>query len=180
MAEVHVFGQLVGGTGFSNSRLSCKWTLRQGTNWNIVEGLTEGITQQDDPQAGNFSYWCHPLDIHFLTSGIQGWPKLELEVWQQNVYGKSSLAGYGFVHLPSQPGFQRLECHTWKPVGDYRDQLYSLFTSGSLVLSNSNLVHDGSDRHQLQTQASGIVVLELYTVIKNFDRFGIQMSQCTR
>uniref|UniRef100_A0A8C6ZB35 Uncharacterized protein n=1 Tax=Nothoprocta perdicaria TaxID=30464 RepID=A0A8C6ZB35_NOTPE len=26
----------------------------------------------DSPQAGDVAYWCHPIDLHFATKGLQG------------------------------------------------------------------------------------------------------------
>lgn len=174
MAEVHVFGQLIGATGFADHNLSCKWTLHCSSNWKVVEGLVEGQTQLDNPQTEDITYWCHPIDIHLLVTGIQGWPKIEFEVWKQDFYGRNTLTSYGFVHVPCEPGFHRLECFTWKPVGNYVDQVYSLFTGGSLRLQNSDIVRDGSDRFRLQTEASGKLIVELYVVMRNFERFGVE------
>lgn len=32
----------------------------------------------DTPQVGDMAYWCHPIDLHFATKGLQGgyqaWP----------------------------------------------------------------------------------------------------------
>lgn len=176
MAEVHILGQIVGGTGFTDHKLSCKWTLRHGGNWKVVEGQIEGQTQLDNPQLEQFAYWCHPVDIHFLTSGLQGWPKIECEVWGQDFYGRSTLASYGLIHIPCEPGFHRIECHTWKPVGNYLDQVYSLFTSGSLRLQNSDVIFDGTDRFRLQTETAGKIVLELYIILRNFTRFGVETT----
>ncbi|XP_032297574.1 B9 domain-containing protein 2 [Coturnix japonica] len=72
MAEVHVIGQLLGASGFSQRRLFCKWGLHAGNAWKVLGGLREGQTQVDDPQADDMAHWCHPLDVHFATKGLQG------------------------------------------------------------------------------------------------------------
>jgi hypothetical protein len=38
----------------------------------VISGLKEGQTQVDNPVYGSVTYWCHPIDIHFVTKGIQG------------------------------------------------------------------------------------------------------------
>ena len=44
-----------------------------GSAWKVEEGVTEGQTQVDYPQALNSkSVWCHPIDIHLSSKGIQG------------------------------------------------------------------------------------------------------------
>ncbi|OXB51801.1 hypothetical protein ASZ78_003647, partial [Callipepla squamata] len=71
MAEVHIIGQLLGASGFSQRRLFCKWGLHAGGAWKLLGGLREGQTQVDDPQADDMAHWCHPLDVHFATKGLQ-------------------------------------------------------------------------------------------------------------
>ena len=48
--------------------------------------------------------WSHPIDIHFASASIQGWPRLVLQVWELDEYGRSILSGYGFVHMPTDAG----------------------------------------------------------------------------
>jgi len=31
------------------------------------------------------------IDIHLATKGLQGWPKLHFEVWDEDMFGRSSL-----------------------------------------------------------------------------------------
>jgi len=51
MAEVHLIGELVGGSGFPSGNLFCKWGLAVGNAWKVLEGLQEGQTQVDHPQV---------------------------------------------------------------------------------------------------------------------------------
>ena len=127
MAEVHVIGQLVSASGFTDNSLSCKWKITFGDNWRVIAGTTEGLSQLDCPEAGDTSYFCHPIDVHFLTSGLQGWPRFELEVWQQDPYRRSFPAAYGFIHVPSTPGRHRIECLTWKAVSSGSDEVLPSF-----------------------------------------------------
>uniref|UniRef100_A0A8C2LWS7 B9 domain-containing protein 2 n=1 Tax=Cricetulus griseus TaxID=10029 RepID=A0A8C2LWS7_CRIGR len=72
MAEVHVIGQILGATGFSESSLFCKWGIHTGAAWKLLSGVREGQTQVDTPQIGDMAYWSHPIDLHFATKGLQG------------------------------------------------------------------------------------------------------------
>jgi len=47
-------------------------TLIIGTNWKIISGHKEGQTQVDSPAYDSRTWWCHPIDIHFASKGIQG------------------------------------------------------------------------------------------------------------
>lgn len=174
MAEVHVVGQLMSASGFREERIACKWKLVFGNNWQAVEGLTEGLTQLDN-NPGSTSFLCHPIDVHFLASGVQNWPKFEFEVWQQDVYGKSSPAAYGCLHLPSTPGRHQIHCLTWRPTGSLTDELLSLFTTGGLRLEDTDILSQSTDRFRLQTESAGKLSLDLYLITRNFEKFGIEL-----
>jgi B9 domain-containing protein 2 len=54
------------------------------------------------------------------------------------------------------------------------DQISQLFTGESLKLTNEEIIITNDDRFRLQTQTMGDVNLELYVVLKNFDKYGIE------
>lgn len=175
MAELHLFGQLVGGSGFDlDCKLSCRWKIINGGGWRVVEGLIEGYTQLDNPQSGDIAYWSHPIDVHLLATGIGGWPKIEIEVWKQDNFGRVSLSSYGCLHVPSEPGNHDINCMTWKPCGNFIDQLFSLFTGGSLRLQDNNFICDPSERLRLQTTPAGQVIFNVNIITRNFEKFGIE------
>ena len=37
----------------------------------------------DKPEEGETSFWSHPIDVHFATRGLQGWPRILLQVYHQ-------------------------------------------------------------------------------------------------
>uniref|UniRef100_A0A3B3ZNW7 B9 domain-containing protein 2 n=1 Tax=Periophthalmus magnuspinnatus TaxID=409849 RepID=A0A3B3ZNW7_9GOBI len=80
MAELHVIGQIVGASGFPQNSLFCKWGVHTGGAWRLLSGLKEGQTQVDNPHIGEMAYWSHPIDLHFATKGLQGWPKIHLQL----------------------------------------------------------------------------------------------------
>jgi len=43
-----------------------------GSGWKLLEGIIEGQTQVDSPQTEEQTYWSHPIDVHFVTKGLQG------------------------------------------------------------------------------------------------------------
>lgn len=174
MAELIAFGQLVGGTGFPDSHISCRWKSVSGNSWKLVEGPQEGQTQLDLSGDGETAFWSHPIELHYLTSGVQGWPRFQLEVWLQDSYGRATLWSYGFIHLPSEPGHHRIECVTWRPVGSVQDQIHAMFTQSSLQLQDPSIISEPNERFRLQTEASGKVILDLHIVTRDFDKFGFE------
>lgn len=37
------------------------------------------------------SVWAHPIDVHYKTKTVLGWPKLYVEVWSQDSFGRCQL-----------------------------------------------------------------------------------------
>jgi B9 domain-containing protein 2 len=174
MAEVHMIGQIVGASGFPEHSLFCKWGIHTGGAWRVLAGLREGQTQVDNPQNEEFAYWSHPIDIHFSTKGLQGWPKMHFQVWHQDGYGRNELYGYGFCHIPTSPGMHQVECPTWRPVGTMREQISQMFLGGTPQLRNPDLIYSSADRFHLRTQAMGNVHIQIGVITRNFDKYGIE------
>nr|CAD7402746.1 unnamed protein product [Timema cristinae] len=72
MAEVHILGQILGASEFPKNTLFCKWGIHAGGGWKVISGLKDGQTHVDNPEYDEAAHWCHPLDVHFATKGIQG------------------------------------------------------------------------------------------------------------
>eukprot|EP00039_Didymoeca_costata_P002247 m.58616 g.58616 ORF g.58616 m.58616 type:complete len:176 (+) comp11189_c0_seq3:244-771(+) len=175
MAELHVIGELVGGRDFPNQNLFCKWEAVQGPAWERLAGEASGQTQVDHPLDGTFAKWAHPIDLFFSSKGIQGWPKLVVQVWSHDIYGRNDLVGYGFCHVPTQPGSHQIECHVWRPLGTGMQQLKSMLVGGGPHLTAPEIVFAPDDRYRLRTQAMGVVLFELGVIARNFEKFGVQL-----
>eukprot|EP01137_Pigoraptor_chileana_P016609 Opistho-2@73624 len=174
MAELHIIGELVGASGFPSTNLYCKWGIVTGAAWRCLEGQVAGQTQVDTPRDAICAKWSHPIDVHFATKGIQGWPKLHFQVWHLDGYGRSELYGYGFCHVPTSPGFHEVDCVTWRPAGNLMEQISAFFLGGGLQLKSPDLVYNGADRYRLRTVAMGNVHLQLSVILRNFEKFGVE------
>ena len=114
MALLHVIGQIVGGIGFPPKSLFCKWVVQTGDAWRLLSGLMEGQTQVDVPGGGEMAVWNHPVELHYQTLTIGGWPKILLQVWHKDESGRCEFLGNGFCHVPCSPGQHRVRCVTWR------------------------------------------------------------------
>ena len=95
--EVHIIGTLVGGVGFGTG-VTCKWRLEKDASWDRLEGEDHGQTQTDYPNKDSeLAVWAHPIDIHYATSTMKGWPRFVVEVWSVDEHGRSNCVGYGYV-----------------------------------------------------------------------------------
>ncbi|KAG7163571.1 B9 domain-containing protein 2-like [Homarus americanus] len=146
MAEVHIIGQVTGASGFPKASLFCKWILQFGGGWKVVEGLVEGQTQADQSEVDDTVCWCHPVDIHLATRGIQEWPKFLIQVYRQDDVGRIDLCGYGIIHVPTKPGHHKMTCHTWRPVGTFAEELRRTFLGGGPQLLSTEFMHSARER----------------------------------
>jgi len=175
MAEVHVIGEIIGASGFPSHNLYCKWSVHVDGLWKLLAGQKEGQTQVDNPQNEDCARWCHPIDLHFATKGLKGWPKFHFQVWHQDSYGRNEIFGYGYCHVPTSPGTHKVDCVTWRPLSSNKsEQLRSFFVGGSPQLKNSDVIYTGGDRYKLRTIAMGTVHLQLGVITRNFDKFGVE------
>ena len=121
MAEVHIVGSLKGAQDFEVSSLFCKWQFitddgrPDNKRWMLLEGNASGQTQVDVSTNFDMSVWSTPIDVHYSTTTIHGWPKFSCEVWSHDEHGRNMLAGYGFCHMPTTPGEYDLNVCCWRP-----------------------------------------------------------------
>ena len=63
----------------------------------------------------------HPLDVHYAVKGIDGWPRVRIEVYGVDSYGRIELAGYGCCIIPTanlnMGARGSLACNMWAKVG---------------------------------------------------------------
>jgi len=174
MAEVHVIGRLEGASGFSCASLFCKWKINFGGGWKLLAGECHGQTQVDCPKIDSFTHWSHPIDLHFATKGLQGWPKFSVEVWSHDWTGRHELAAYGFCHIPTSPGDHRIEIATWQPCGSTWETIEQQLLGGSAQLRHPDTASSGVDRYRLNTVSMGTVYLRIGLILRNFEKYGIE------
>lgn len=52
----------------------------------------------------------------YAVSGLDGWPKLLLEVGFVDSFGRNDVAGYGFCFVPSAPGHHNIDVQIFRPT----------------------------------------------------------------
>ncbi|XJO74875.1 hypothetical protein BDV3_005632 [Batrachochytrium dendrobatidis] len=175
MAELHILGTLVGASEFPKATLCCQWELTAGEKWTPIEGDLSGQTHVDVPLDSNLCVWSHPIDIHLTTTSLLGWPKIRVQVYYQDMFGRNELYGYGFAHIPSSPGLHKIDISTWRPVGTPSDQIWSYFLGATPQLKNLDLIDTPTDRFRLITASMGKVHLEINVMLRNFHNHGIDL-----
>mmetsp|Transcript_983 Transcript_983/g.1865 ORF Transcript_983/g.1865 Transcript_983/m.1865 type:complete len:188 (-) Transcript_983:55-618(-) len=180
MAELHVVGCIEGGENFDEPALFCKWSVitddgrHDAKRWNLLEGVASGQTQVDIAKEGYMSVWSFPLDLHYSTTTIHGWPKFSCEVWAHDQFGRNLLAGYGFCHIPTTPGIYELSVCTWRPKPQsWLELVNGWFLGAYPQLKNPDVVWRQEDRYRLSTVASGQVRLRVSVLTMGFEKHGV-------
>lgn len=184
MAELHIIGELTGGINFNGHQFFCTFEVVHGTQWSPLAGNMQGSTHIMR-NAHDGVIWSFPLDIHLSTQAVQGWPKIALQVWSVDEYGRKDLAGYGtcFLPLPSRSGTveQTIEVPTWKPSYWHSNGFVRLYQQirqkvmgGNPVLRDDALIHSNDSRFKLHTISAGVVQLRLMVVSRRMAALGIK------
>ena len=173
MAELHLTGQLVGASDFPLPSIFCKYSFEAGSNWRVLQGVTSGQTHCDSPTEGETAVLAHPLELHYAVKGIDGWPRLQLEVYGVDSFGRVELAGYGCAIVPASAGTHEISCATWRPCGTAREQFSSFFLGGVPRLKHKELIASPVDRFRLHTEPAGEVHLRISVLPKDMARYGV-------
>lgn len=66
----------------TEDNLYCSWSLHHGSDWQVVAGVEEGVTQLASVPAGRPAkvVWNFPMDLTFKSTNVYGWPQLVLAV----------------------------------------------------------------------------------------------------
>lgn len=176
MAELHILGQLKSASNFyDTSILFCRYSFQSGPNWTIISGCPEGQTVSAKLDYDKSVIWAHPLDIHYVTKGIQGWPKLILQVSCLDAVERSWVVGYSCCSLPTVPGPHNIDVSCWVPsTTALTDKIRQYFIGGSHQLIQNDVINLGMNRSKLNTQSKGKIQLQFNIILRNFNHFGVE------
>ncbi|XP_050075712.1 B9 domain-containing protein 2 [Anopheles maculipalpis] len=176
MAELHIIGELKTAVDFEEPNLFCRWSIQYGSNWKAIEGYSEGQSCCSTSRIEQRADFCTPIDLHLVTRGLQGWPKLHVEVYAVNALQHYWPVGYGFAFVPVCPGHHRVRIATWK-VSSARvaDTVREKFHTGGFSLAKSDIAFTGIERYKLLTKTAGTVEFDLMLIFKNFAEYGVEL-----
>ena len=154
---------------YCHSLIDCRY-LEWGKSWSFLAGEESSQTQYSGSDD-NVHVWNHPIDVHFATASMQGWPRIILQVFELDEYGRSILAAYGFSHLPTNPGHHELEVRCWRPSGSVAEELASFFLGTSSCLADESMIFGKAweTRSQLTTVSSGMVKMNVNVLLRFFN-----------
>jgi B9 domain-containing protein 2 len=183
MAELHIVGEISGGRGFGGHSFFCTYEIVAGTQWAVISGATSG-TSHVMANSHEGIVWSFPLDCHFAFQSAQGWPRISLQIWSVDEYGRKDLAGYGVTFVPSPVPDRRpqtVTISTWKPTYWHSSvwmrlyqQMRQSVMGGNPVLRDDSLVHSNDNRYKLVTTTGGDVTLSMTIVTRNAAAVGLR------
>lgn len=148
-----------------------------GSLWKFIEGESEGQTSSDSNRLDTKSIFAHPIDLHLSTRGIQGWPKLSVEIFSVNSLKQFYPVGVGFTYIPTKPGLHKINIVTWRiaPI-TFFDSVKEKFFTGGFTIVKKDLIISGIERYKISTISSGSVNVELSLVFKHFRKYNIHFD----
>ncbi|XP_076475237.1 tectonic-3 [Bombus vancouverensis nearcticus] len=176
MAELHIIGRISSAKDFTQTRLLCKWSFHAGSGWKILDGCEEGQTQESCDLYTNKPVWDHPIDVHYTTQTLQNSPKLLLQIFHRDTHGRVLFGSYGVCNIPLSPGLHSIKCHTWKPIGNWKDRLRDKFLGITLQLKSPSVLVNSLDRFELLTESMGTVKIELHIIARHFEKYGCHIK----
>lgn len=83
--------------------------------------------------------------------------------------------GYGFTHIPLNPGKHRIEVSLWRPIGTPNQELRAYLLGEIPALVNQGPLYDSAwkDRCRLLTTSSGSIFIEIFVVTRFLKEQGI-------
>lgn len=169
--ELHIIGEILGGSDFGSDGHACAWSVEYGSSWHHLTGDQSGQTHVDLPGLPSSDHvWAHPLDVHFASDSIQGWPRLQLQVFQVDAYGRYDMAGYAFINIPCTSGSHTLTIPTWRPLGNFKEELQGRFLGGKVRLTSQDMLYTKAwaERCRLKTISSGKIHIHMDILTRNF------------
>ena len=82
MAQIHFVGDLVeASTVLPCEALSVSWAIMPGNqSWTLCHGTSFGVTAECQVDLTNTGHFHAPIDVHYASSGLDGWPIFVCEV----------------------------------------------------------------------------------------------------
>jgi B9 domain-containing protein 2 len=124
MPEIDIIGSILSGSYFGAADAFLRFRLFAGAGWTPLESSGSGQTQTSraDPVTDILT-WSHPIEMHYATTTLAGWPRVAVAVWQVDAFGRNEISGYGVTFVPPSPGVHIVDVACWRPQGSTLQEL---------------------------------------------------------
>lgn len=177
---VNCTGQIENADFGPSDDLYCRYAFHMGPDWSIVSGPDSGISQtaRKSPFFTNQGIvWNFPIDLTFKATNVYGWPRLSLNIYGIDFFGRDVVRGYGSILIPLIPGIYNLEVETYVPLGSsILNNWISWLLGTPPEFFDSKFVCQGEGRAVTRVQATGTVRVKLNIVTRGLHEVGYSVA----
>lgn len=83
------------------------------------------------------------------------------------------MLGYGVIPMPVVPGSHDIECHLYRPLGDWIDQFKCMFVGGYPKLVDPAIIYSSQSRPDLATEPTETVYIHINVIERGVSESGI-------
>lgn len=169
-------------TSSLTDQLYCRYSFQYGPDWEIVHGVSMGLSQVGrqgvmnpiDEDWGNEIVWNFPIEISFQSTNPYGWPRLVISIYGFDFMGRDVVRGYASLLLPVSPGRYTKYLKTYRPVsGSWFVQAVNWLLGTNPEYYDSKMVARGGGRAVTRVVSSDRTVkVNLTVTVKDFSTFG--------
>lgn len=157
--------------------LNVKYKLNYGRQWVLDKAYQDtGISQAGCYNAVHSTdiVWNLPFDFRMLSKDVAGWPKLALEIWGPDLFGRSIILAYGLCNIPTETGFQERKVHLFKPkpISEFRGFIGSLFKMQPAFKNSEKILCTGEGRNVTRVDSMGCLNIKFQVSKRNTKKFG--------
>eukprot|EP00040_Diaphanoeca_grandis_P017208 m.89457 g.89457 ORF g.89457 m.89457 type:complete len:332 (-) comp26298_c0_seq1:103-1098(-) len=158
-----------------HDNLYCTFGFSYGTDWQVIAGIQEGMTQvtRKASSSSDLFTWNFPIDVTFKSTNPFGWPRIYLQVYGLDTFGREVVRGYGSTNLPLTAGRHALDVSMFVPLpSSFLKTLSGYFLGNRAEFIDPKFVTSGIGREVTRVQSQGSVQLSVSVVSKDFARYG--------
>uniref|UniRef100_A0A8C1VL90 MKS transition zone complex subunit 1 n=1 Tax=Cyprinus carpio TaxID=7962 RepID=A0A8C1VL90_CYPCA len=170
-----VNGEIVSAQGYEYDNLYVHFFLDL-PNSNVPFHCLSGVTQTCRTHSEDVAFFSYPFSFETFfhkedesDGSLPQWPVLYFKVLSLDFWQRYRTEGYGFLVIPSTPGYHRMTCHTWRPLQSGTvAELRRFFIGGAPELEDISYVRvpgtfkgERLSRFGFRTQTTGSVTFTL-------------------
>ncbi|KAL7834455.1 hypothetical protein SRHO_G00287020 [Serrasalmus rhombeus] len=175
-----VNGEIVSAQGYEYDNLYVHFFLELPNSWSSVPFQSlSGVTQTCRTRTlgkDDVAFFSYPFSFESFfrkedesEDSLPQWPVLYFKVLSLDFWQRYRTEGYGYLVIPSTPGYHRVTCHTWRPLQTGTvAELRRFFIGGAPELEDISDVRisgtfkgDRLSRFGFRTQTTGSVTFNL-------------------
>ncbi|KAK1787530.1 hypothetical protein P4O66_016032, partial [Electrophorus voltai] len=175
-----VNGEIVSAQGYEYDNLYVHFFLELPNSWSTASFQSlSGVTQTCRTRTfgkDNVAFFSYPFSFESFfrkedesEASLPLWPVLYFKVLSLDFWQRHRTEGYGYLVIPSTPGYHRVTCPTWRPLQTGTvAELRRFFIGGAPELEDisdvripSTFKGDRLSRFGFRTQATGSITFVL-------------------